>query len=108
MLDVSNPYCYHNATDSCTDDEVDSEAELTSTHFPSHPCVVMVVNEGEYADGLSAAVERLKSDGVVVNIANPHALNVHPPSFSSASDVASVIKKIRKRYIPGGERVRVQ
>ena len=40
MLDASNVYCYQNAGERSTDDELDNDVELTSNHFPNRPCIL--------------------------------------------------------------------
>ena len=99
MLDVSNVYCYRNAGDTSSDDELDSDVELSSNHFPNCPCVLMVVNESDFRTSISAAVEKLQSDGLVVDIASPRVMNLDNPCFSSTSDVVIIIEKEnRKMY----------
>jgi hypothetical protein len=69
MLDISNVYCYRNAHDSSTDEENDEEEydeEFHPTHFPSVPCCDTIVNHDGYLDAIQSAIEKLQSDGLVL------------------------------------------
>ena len=96
MLDASNVYCYQNAGERSTDDELDSDVELTSNHFPNRPCILMAINESDFGTSVSAAVEKLQADGLVVDIGSPRVLNPDNPCFSSTSDVAITIQRIER------------
>ena len=98
MLNVSNIYCYRNADETSSDDEEseDTEDELHSIHFPSVPCCMLVVNESEFQHRVSAAVTCLKSDGLVVEMADVSILGLENAAFSSNNDVAKLIHEIEK------------
>mgnify|MGYP002803952926 FL=1 len=96
MLNSSNVYCYRNAGDTSRDDELDSDVEFSSNHFPNRPCVLMVVNQSDFGTSIPAAVEKLQSDGLVVDIGSPRVLNLENPSSSSTSDVVTIIQKIER------------
>ena len=71
MLDVSNVYCFRNAQEASSDsdeDDIDDVLYSNATRFPLVPCCLFVVNVREFADQLSAAIAKLQSDGLVVEM----------------------------------------
>ncbi len=66
--DVSNTYCYQNATDSQSETENEDEEEYEEfqpTHFPTVPCCLVIVSHGGYVQQFENAVRKLQSDGLV-------------------------------------------
>ncbi|CAB3995433.1 sperm receptor for egg jelly-like [Paramuricea clavata] len=94
MLDVSNVYCYQNVVGS---DEEDSEdEEIRPTHFPTSPCALVIVNQREFSERILAAAERLRSDGLVVDIDMSREDSFRRPTEMDTSDVSAIITKIEK------------
>jgi hypothetical protein len=94
MLDISNVYCYHNAHDSSTDEENDEEEydeEFHPTHFPSVPCCVTIVNHDGYLDAIQSAIERLQSDGLVLET----SLSSQVDTIQSLSQPNEITRTIR-------------
>ena len=90
MLNVSNVYCYENASGGSTDDDSDSEEmdKFHPKHFPTCPCVFTVVNHQGYFDAISTALDKLESDGLV------HSSNVR--SVWDSNHVTRTIRKITR------------
>ena len=80
MLNVSNVYCYENASGGSTDDDSDSEEidEFHPKHVPTSPCVFTVVDHQGYFDAINTALDKLESDGLVLqrSLAPAHSSNV--------------------------------
>ena len=69
MVDVSNTYCYRNAPASLSDaDEKDEHEydEFHLTHFPTVPCYFVIVNHRGYLQEFENAIQKVQSDGLVV------------------------------------------
>ncbi|XP_028403921.1 uncharacterized protein LOC114526506 [Dendronephthya gigantea] len=99
MLQVSNVYCYRNSEGTPSDDdsdEDDDDGRLVSSYFPNVPCCLLVVNESEFGDRLSAAVRNLESDGLVLNLANTKVVNLVETPLSTNNEIAALIDKIDK------------
>ena len=82
MLDLSNVYCYKNASDGLThEDSNEDNKEFHPKHFPTVPCVFMLVNDNGYFDTFHSVIDKLRSDGLVVETASvaststPHTLS---------------------------------
>jgi hypothetical protein len=98
MLDMSNVYCYRNAQDSSTGEENDEEEydeEFHPTHFPSAPCCVTIVNHDSYLDAIQSAIERLQSDGLVLETSlSPQVDTIQ--SLSQPNEITRTIRKIAR------------
>ena len=71
MLDLSNVYCYENASDGSTHEDSDeNDEEFHPKHFPTVPCVFTLVNDNGYFDTFHSAIDKLRSDGLVVETAS--------------------------------------
>ena len=95
MLYTSNVYCYENDSDT-EDDEDEYEDEFTPTHFPTLPCVFRVVNDEGYFDAIESAMERLQSDGLVVETALCGSQTNDIPSLPQSNDVTRTIRNIAR------------
>ena len=95
MLDFSNVYCYQEAADSSDDPDSDDE-DICPNHFPTVPCAIVVVNQREHCAAIQRAVERLRSDGLVVDIDVSHDDSFLHPNEIGSNEVSAVIKKIEK------------
>jgi hypothetical protein len=94
MLDVSNVYCYQNVVG--TDEEDSEDEEITPTHFPTSPCALVVVNQREFSERILAAAERLRCDGLVLDIDMSREDSFRRPTEIDTSDVSAIITKIEK------------
>jgi hypothetical protein len=94
MLDVSNVYCYQHAVG--TDKEDSEDEEIMPTHFPTSPCALVVVNQREYSEPICEAAERLRSDGLVVDIDMSCEDSFGRPTEIDTSEVSAIITKIKK------------
>jgi hypothetical protein len=95
MLNISNVYCYEQVDES-TDEEGSEEQEITPTHFPLCPCSLVVVNQREYAQPIYEAVEKLRSDGLVIDVDVSRDDSFLPSTEMGCNEVAAVIKKVEK------------
>ena len=93
MLDVSNVYCYQEAGASSDSPDSDDE-DICPRHFPTVPCLTIVVNQLEHCATIQRAIERLRSDGLVVDIDVLHddSSFLHSNEIGS-NEVSAVIKK---------------
>ena len=98
MLNVSNVYCYKNASGGSTDDDSDSEEmdEFHPTHFPTCPYVFTVVDHQGYFDAINTALDKLESDGLVLqrSLAPAHSNNVQ--FVWDSNHVTRTIRKITR------------
>ena len=80
MLNVSNVYCYKNASGGSTDDYSYSEEmdKFHPKHFPTSPCVFTVVDHQGFFDAINTALDKRESDGLVLqrSLAPAHSSNV--------------------------------
>ena len=96
MLYNSNVYCYENVSDTDDDDEDEHEDAFTPIHFPTLPCVFRVVHDEGYSDAIESAIERLQSDGLVVETALCGSQRNEVPSLSQSNDVTRTIRQIER------------
>ena len=93
MLYTSNVYCYKNVSD--TEDEYEDEF-TPPTHFPTLPCVFRVVNDEGYSNAIENTIERLQSDGLVVETALCGSQTNDIPSLPQSNDVTRTIRNIAR------------
>lgn len=98
MVDVSNSYCYRNApvSSSNTDDEDEEEDdEFHPTHFPTVPCCFVIVNHGGYLQEFQNGIQKVQSDGLVVETALRAEFGTRP-SRTPSNQVISTIRKVER------------
>ncbi|CAB4001309.1 Hypothetical predicted protein [Paramuricea clavata] len=95
MVDMSNTYCYQNAhASSETEDEEENE-EFVPTHFPTCPSCFVIVNHDGYLQEFDNAIEKLQSDGLLVETTLCTELDTRS-SGTPSNDVISTIRKVEQ------------
>lgn len=104
MLNVSNVYCHENASGGSTDDDSVSEEmdEFHPKHFPTSPCVFTVVDNQGYFDAINTALDKLESDGLVLqrSLAPAHSSNVRSVWDSNHVTRSAYYVNLSPRLIP--------
>ncbi|CAB4008241.1 Hypothetical predicted protein [Paramuricea clavata] len=98
MIDVSNTYCYRNASVESSEAESEDEEEYEEfhpKHFPTVPCCFVIVNHGGFLQEFDSAIKKLESDGLVVETTLDTELETVAPGTCS-NDVISTIRKIER------------
>ena len=96
MVDISNTYCYRNATASSseTEDE-DEDDEFYTNHFPTVACCFVIVNHGGYLQEFENAIRKVQSDGLVVETTLRAEFDTRP-SPTPSNQVISTIRKVER------------
>jgi hypothetical protein len=98
MVDMSNTYCYQNAPASSSeteDEDKEENEEFVPTHFPTCPSCFVIVNHDGYLQELDNAIEKLQSDGLVVETTLRAELDTRS-SGTHSNDVLSIIRKVER------------
>ena len=98
MIDVSNTYCYRNASVESSEAESEDEEEYEEfhpKHFPTVPCCFVIVKHGGFLQAFESAIKKLESDGLVVETTLDTELETVAPGTCS-NDVISTIRKIER------------
>ncbi|CAB4006757.1 Hypothetical predicted protein [Paramuricea clavata] len=94
IIDVSNMYCYRNASVSSSEVESEDE-EFHPKHFPTVPCCFVIVNHGGFLEAFDNAMKKLEFEGLVVET-TLDAKSDTLASGASSNEVISTICKIER------------
>ena len=95
MVLASNNICIASCqTTSAEESEGDGHEPIKRPHYPTSPCHVIVINTNEFDSPLYEAVEKLKSDGLTLEIDSWGTAQLDGPCLSSNNELVETVKKI--------------
>ena len=95
MVLASNNFCIASCrTTSAEESEGDGHEPIKRPHYPTSPCRVIVINTNEFDSPLYEAVEKLKSDGLALEIDSWITAQLDGPCLSSNNnELVETVKK---------------
>ena len=96
MVQASNQFCIANCRSSSAEEESNVPEHVTDRRprYPTSPCRIIVINTTEFDSPLHDAVDKLRPDGLTVEIDSWVTAQPDGPCLSSNNDLIKTVKKI--------------